>query len=222
MVGDVEQVEIMMCGVDGQHLVVTEVIKGLDQSSAALARADPCVAGRTFDVVSDADFLLNIWFITFQIQSREQPRVEIKIAFCRHVCRPLGGFFPGLTGCACLWCDPRARGYSCAFRGCCFSGCNGLSCCAAFGSCCSVGSGSCRWAALGSCRWAALGFCRWAALGLCRWAALGSCRWAALGLCRCAALGLYRWAALGLYRWAALGLCRCTLGRSALAVLPGL
>ena len=61
--GDVQQIQIGVGRIDRYRLAITEVVEGLDESSAALAGAHPCIAGRAFDLVLNADLFDNIRLI---------------------------------------------------------------------------------------------------------------------------------------------------------------
>ncbi len=59
----------MVGRIHSQDLLITKVIEGLHQSSAALTCTDPGIAGRTLDLVHNTNLLLNIRLILLQSQS---------------------------------------------------------------------------------------------------------------------------------------------------------
>jgi hypothetical protein len=73
VVGDVKQIKVVVCGVDGQNLLITKVIEGLDQSSTALTGAYPGVTGGTLCCVLNTRFLLDIGLVLFKVQCRYNP-----------------------------------------------------------------------------------------------------------------------------------------------------
>ena len=88
----------MVSRIHSQHLPVTKVIEGLDQSSTTLTCTDPGIAGRTFYLIYNTNLSLNIRFILFQRQRGQQPGVEIKLAFCTCLTLSLGDLFGSLFG----------------------------------------------------------------------------------------------------------------------------